>query len=314
MHDECRVLEHVVYVVGCALLETLACHQLGQHRGQHVHRAHEGVVHVRAQEQAFQLVRHPLGRYAQKLALVRHHAGVGGRLDGEPQLRGEPACPQDAQRVLGEAAGGVAHGAYRARLQVRHAAVRIEDAAFWMVGQRIHGEVAAGQVLLDGADEGDGLGVARVRVGAIVPVGRDLQRLLIHYHGERAVRRARLVRAAAGRLEHALHLLPGCVGGHVDIGARPPEQRIAHETAHAPCLEAGFLESGEGEGGLRGQGDRDGARASGGSAASLPPLCQLVANLSGCLHVVSYPACASCGSALARPAFPCQRSLLPLLV
>ena len=65
---------------------------------------------------------------------------------------------------------------------------------------------------------------------------------MLHYYGERAVRRARLVRAAAGRLEHALHLLPGRVGGHVDVGARPPEQRIAHEAAHAPCLSSGLLD------------------------------------------------------------------------
>ena len=88
--------------------------------------------------------------------------------------------------------------------------------------------------------------MTRVGISAVAAVRGDFQRLFVDDHGERAVRGSGLVGAIALPFENALHVLPVGLRGDVDIGGRPPEQRVADVSAHYPRLEAGVFERIEG--------------------------------------------------------------------
>ena len=88
--------------------------------------------------------------------------------------------------------------------------------------------------------------MTRVGISAVAAVRGDFQRLFVDDHGERAVRGSGLVGAIALPFENALHVLPVSLRGDVDIGGRPPEQRVADVSAHYPRLEAGVFERIEG--------------------------------------------------------------------
>ena len=132
-HARC-VFEHVVYMVRRALLEAFHGHELGKHGSQHVDRGRERASGMLSKQQALQLVGDALGGDAGQQPLVRQHAFEGVRIDGEAQLRGEPAGAQHAQGVFGEAPIGVAYGSDDPRLQIGVSAVGVEQAARRVIG------------------------------------------------------------------------------------------------------------------------------------------------------------------------------------
>ena len=122
------------------------------------------------------------------------------------------------------------------------AAIGVQKPALGMVGHRVHGEVAPGEVLADVLDEAHHVGMAHVRVGALDAVGGRLHGQAIDDGRHRAVLGTRLVDLDAGGTQHAGGLLPRCRGRHVHIVAGPAHERVAHEASDDPGLEPGALE------------------------------------------------------------------------
>lgn len=110
-----------------------------------------------------------------------------------------------------------------------------------VVSQGVYGEVAPFQIFLNGGGLGHGVRVAPIAVGAVGAVGGDLQRLAVAHYRERAMgdavstvpqpasRKASWHRGQAARRD--IHIVVG-----------PPEQSVANEAAHAPCLPSGLLD------------------------------------------------------------------------
>ena len=111
-----------------------------------------------------------------------------------------------------------------------------------MVSQGVYGEVAPFQIFLNGGGLGHGVRVAPIAVGAVGAVGGDLQRLAVAHYRERAMGDAGLHGAPAGITKGLLHRGPGQARRDIHIVDGPPEQSVANEAAHAPCLPSGLLE------------------------------------------------------------------------
>ena len=133
-------------------------------------------------EQLVQLVADPLGRH--DLEPAGHGRGRGDErgIGREPVAGDEPGGPQHAQRVVGEGLLGRERRAQPAvHEQVGHAVEGIDERRRVAVGvgeqlerHGVDGEVAAGEVGLDGVGEDD-LGLAGVRRVGLGPVGGDLE-------------------------------------------------------------------------------------------------------------------------------------------
>ena len=96
---------------------------------------------------------------------------------------------------------------------------------------RVHGEVAAREVLLDRVGEGDvGLPrVGRVRLGA---VGGDLEHRVGLLEADRAEPRALVPHRVGPAADQLGGLLGASVGGEVDVGGeRPAEHGVADDAA-----------------------------------------------------------------------------------
>ena len=164
-----------------------------------VHRA--DLLRVRRDEQLHELRADALGAHRFQMLRVARDCRRRVRVDRKAQLRREPHRAHDAQRVLREALVRVADAADRLQLQVAHAAEEIHEPLLVVVGHRVDGEVAAAQILRQVRRKCHFIRVAAVRVRAVDPVGRDLEAVLLEEHGHRAVRKARVDRAA----EQPLH-------------------------------------------------------------------------------------------------------------
>jgi hypothetical protein len=214
---------HVEVVVG-ALLDSAQRLQLGEHAGCHPQRVHQ--LQPAQWIGTFQELAE-LGELALAGRLARSRSRAAGKLHGcvvelQPQLGGDPGGSQKPQRVGGEAL--LAYNAEPACGEVGEPAVGIDRrAATQWHGDRSHGEVARGEVPLDGlAAQGGEVDPPRL-VSAHDPPGRE--------------RRGELERmAAAGPGEPLCRLRHGAGERHVEVGDLTPERRVADGAANDPGL------------------------------------------------------------------------------
>ena len=111
-----------------------------------------------------------------------------------------------------------------------------------MVGHRVHGEVAAGEILAHVLDESDLVWVAHVGVGALNAVGGRLDGQAVHDGGHGAVLGTRLVHLDVSGAQGAGCFLPRRGGRDVHVVARAAEESVADEAADDPRLVSRVLE------------------------------------------------------------------------
>jgi hypothetical protein len=106
---------------------------------------------------------------------------------------------------------------------------------------RVHGEIAAHQVVVEGVAETH-LRVAGYAVVAVGPERGDLQALVVLLRADRAELDAGIPQRVGPRPQQFLQLLRAGVGGEVQIGDRPLQHRVAHRAADQIQLVAGGSE------------------------------------------------------------------------
>jgi hypothetical protein len=210
-------------VVVVALVDAAAVLELGHQRAERaeVVEGAQRPVGARQAQEAAELVGQALPGRPPDRAGVGARPGRGARVDGEPQLLGQAGEAQQAHRIVGQRGGP--HQPQPARRQVVQPAVPVDRSRLphHRHGQRVHGEVAPGQVLLQAAalHRGD------VHLGAQAPA--------LHAPGAEG---ARQPEAAGPVLPRERRRRGGRVAleRHVDVGHRPPQQGVAHPAAHRP--------------------------------------------------------------------------------
>jgi len=192
-------------------------------------------------EDADQFVAHALGGNAQDGGMLAPERRERGRLDFEPQARGEANGAQQAQMVLAEARIGVANGADDAAVQILASADVIHHGAV----QRVHQEAVDGEVAAQNVLAGIGFiihagGSAAIGIGVIAAEGG-------HFHGGRfaAYQHDAEMRAdEIGIRKHRGDFLGPGAGGDVEILGGNSQQQVAHAAAHQKGLVARAAEGG----------------------------------------------------------------------
>ena len=184
------------------------------------------------------LVPDPLGRELRQPGRCLDGRGPGGGLDGEPESRREAQRPEDAEVVLAEPLGRHADRPQERAVEIAAAVERIAPLVpERMVGDGVHGEIAARQVLVERDAVGHD-GVAAV--GDHVPAegGHLVQHAPAVEHADGAV-----LLADRGRPpEQRGDLRRRGRGGEVVVGVRVAQQGVAERAPDAPGLVAGRLE------------------------------------------------------------------------
>ncbi len=252
------MLKHVVGVVGALLVEASHGGELGDGRAHDVELVAKRPGDAAGGEDAVHLLAHALARYAPELGRAGSERLLRGGIDGKAEAAREAHGAQDAQGVLLEAAARLPHRADHATEEVFPAAIGVKKPAVRVVGNRVHGEVAAGEVLAHVLHEANLVGMAHVGVGALDAVGGRLHGQAVHDGGHRAVLRARLVHLDAGGAQGTGGLLPRSGGRDVHVVARAAEERVADEAADDPRLVSRFLEHVDDAQGVGGDVDRAG--------------------------------------------------------
>ena len=189
--------------------------------GQHAKHARRLAFHQPARE----FLPHALGNQRGGFAVHHHvtHQLQGHGRDREIEARGEPCHAQYAHRVFGERRPDVTQ---YARFQIGNAAVRVDDFAIGVFGNRVDGEIAARQVLLQ-SDAG-----VRVKLEPVI-AARGLalgarERVFLFGFGMQKHREILADRFVA-ELDHFFRR--GADHDVIAIGYRQAEQLIAHGTA-----------------------------------------------------------------------------------
>ena len=105
---------------------------------------------------------------------VARHRRFGGGIEAEAELGDEPGRPQQAEGILLKALVGVADGAEDRQVEIGLTAEGVDQLAGAGIGRHgVDGEVAAGEIVLQGAAELDRRLAAGVGV-MLRPVGGDL--------------------------------------------------------------------------------------------------------------------------------------------
>ncbi len=133
----------------------------------------------------------PLARHLRERWQCGRDAGLRRGLEREAELRREPHGAHHAQPILGEAIDRDAHGAQHLRMEVGEATERIEDLLVRdVVRDRVHGQIAPGEVFLERHAEHDRIRPARIGVRAFAAVRGHLDVALdapARHDGHRAV-------------------------------------------------------------------------------------------------------------------------------
>ncbi len=167
------------------------------------------------------------------------------RRDTEAQLRDEPRGAQHSQRVVAEGHRRRRRGIQHARPQCRQAVQRIDEfvsaRGCYTHGHRVHGEVAAHQIVAERVAEAD-LRVARYSVVPVGPKRGDLQAVTILLGADGAELDAGVPQRVGPRPQQLLQLFGPRVGGEVQVVAQPPQHGVAHRTADQIELVSGASE------------------------------------------------------------------------
>ena len=133
---------------------------------------------------------------------------------------------QDAQPILLKAAVRLAHAAHNAARNVLRPAADVDQPRARIVGQRVHREIAAQQILAQAARKAHGVRPPVVGIVPVDAVGRDLKRQAVEQDGHGAVPEPCLDEPLAGK--DALDLRGLGIGRDVPIPRRAATQRVAH--------------------------------------------------------------------------------------
>ncbi len=106
---------------------------------------------------------------------------------------------------------------------------------------RVDREVTAHQIVVEAVAEAH-LRIARHLVVGVGAEGGDLHALIALADADGAEVDAGVPQRVGPRPQHALHLLGPGVGGEVEVGAEPAQQRVAHAAADEVQLVAGVSE------------------------------------------------------------------------
>ena len=199
-------------------------------------KAHRGA--GRGQE-LHQLVPLALGGDRGQPSGLGRHRRRRGRVDPELEDGGESSRPKEAKGILPKAGAGIADRPNPPPIQILHPAERIHEASpRRVVRQRVHGEVPAGEIVLDRVREPHVVGVPVVGVRTVFAVRRDLELGVPLAHLDRAV--GGVKKGGAG--EAGANLLGRGIGGDVPIRDRQP---LKNEVAHRPPHHVGFEAGGD---------------------------------------------------------------------
>ena len=169
----------------------------------------QGAGKRRAQEPR-QLGQQALGGHLQKGLPVPVQCAFGAGLGRQVIQRGKAQAAQDAQGILPKARVGVAHAAQHPVLQIVPAVEGVAQALARMIGHGVDGKVAPGEVLPEGAHEGDTVGMPGVGISRFGAKGGDFIQRSPQGHRDGAVGKPRGDGAAVGK--QGEHLLRQGVG------------------------------------------------------------------------------------------------------
>ena len=207
----------------------------------------KGLFSPAAAKQLQKLVEQPCGRHVGEQRDVRTNGTTGGLFDGEIEFRGKAHGAQHAYRVLTQTLVRIADQDQAALIDVAHAVDVVPDAEVGnVVIERIAGEVAAPDVLFDGAVDVVAQDTAFVVVRNVVvlvngggPKGRYFDDLAAESHMCEPEPPADEPAIA----EQSPHLVRRRVGRNVEVLRVQAEQCIPHTAADQEGLVTGLVQS-----------------------------------------------------------------------
>ena len=229
LHNRGRVQPDVPVMVRVVLLEAEHRPQLRDRDGQHIGKFPQHCVHVLPAEELCQLAAHALRREILQQRAIAMDGRCRLRRDLKAEHGRKAQRAQDAQPVLLKAAVRLAHAAHNAARNVLRPAADVDQPRARMVGQRVHREIAAQQILAQAARKAHGVRPPVVGIVPVDAVGRDLKRQAVEQDGHGAVPEPRLDEPLAGK--DALDLRGLGIGRDVPIPRRTATQRVAHSPA-----------------------------------------------------------------------------------
>ena len=191
-----------------------------------------------------QLGGNPLGGHKAEPVPAAQDALRRGGLHRKSQHRRKAESPEDPQGILLKAPVRIADAANDPGLQVRPAAEAVGDPFFGGPGHGVDGEIPAGQILPEGAGEGDEVRAAAVGIGAVHPIGCDFQRAAVEEDGNGAVA------LPGGDYRKAREGGPYLAGegrrGDVPVVGLPAQEAVPDAAAHRLGAVTGLLKAGQG--------------------------------------------------------------------
>ena len=226
LHDRGRVQPDVPVMVRVVLLEAEHRPQLRDRDGQHIGKFPQHCVHVLPAEELCQFTLHALRREILQQRAIAMDGRRRLRRDLKAEHGRKAQRAQDAQPILLKAAVRLAHAAHNAARNVLRPAADVDQPRARIVGQRVHREIAAQQILAQAARKAHGVRPPVVGIVPVDAVGRDLKRQAVEQDGHGAVPEPRLDEPLAGK--DALDLRGLGIGRDVPIPRRAATQRVAH--------------------------------------------------------------------------------------
>ncbi len=131
--------------------------QLRDRDGQHIGKFPQHCVHVLPAEELCQLAAHALRREILQQRAIAMDGRRRLRRDLKAEHGRKAQRAQDAQPILLKAAARLAHAAHNAARNVLRPAADVDQPRARMVGQRVHREIAAQQILAQAARKAHGV-------------------------------------------------------------------------------------------------------------------------------------------------------------
>ncbi len=190
---------------------------------------------IRAEDQFVEFGRDAFGGDALELARHRPDRRPHPGRDGEAELRDEPRGPQHPQRVVAERhlrrSGCVEHPGVQRGQTVEGVKEFAGSVGRDAHRHRVHGEVPAHQIVGEAVPEPH-LRIARHLVIGVRTERGELHALVALADPDGAVLDAGVPQGVGPGPQNALHLFGPRVGGEVEVGAQPAQQRVTHAAAH----------------------------------------------------------------------------------
>ncbi len=199
---------------------------------------------------------YPLAGKAWQQALVLAGALAGKGVNGEPQHSGKAQAAQNAQGVLVEPQGRLAHAAKHPVFQIRQAGKGIKKAQTRTIGHGVYGKVPAGQVLGQAGGKQHLPGLAVVFVVPVYPKGGNFGRAPREQQGNRAM--GGPGQGGPAPWKGGKNLLGQGRGDNVPVCGGAAQKGVSHTAPHAPGLKALAVQAREDKGNVAGRGEGHG--------------------------------------------------------